>query len=128
MTSTGKLVTIVIAASACIVLVWALIRTARPLAGVRRLLDTQLGFTVGPRTDPGTLYYRDYPRRLSLNVPALILGPVWYLLAGLWAHASILIALVGLTGGLLAPVVWVYCGLKANEDLLEFRIARDSVY
>jgi len=128
MTATGKFVTIFIAASAGIVVVWYLIRSAAPFAGVRRLLDTQLGFSLSPQTDPNTLYYPDYPRRLSLNVPALILGPIWYLMAGLWAHGSIMAALVGLSGGILAPIVWLYCGLKANEDLLEFRIARDSVY
>jgi hypothetical protein len=73
-------------------------------------------------------YHRPYPGRLSLNWPALVLGPAWYLLAGLWTHASIQVTLVFLSGGLLAPFVWLYCGLKANEDLLEFRVARDSVY
>ncbi|MDR7543932.1 MAG: hypothetical protein QN120_06765, partial [Armatimonadota bacterium] len=60
--------------------------------------------------------------------PALILGPVYYVLVGLWVHAAIMAILVGVSGGLLAPFVWLYCGLKANEDVLEFRVASRSVY
>jgi hypothetical protein len=114
----------------------ALVRTfARPIwdrvsAVIIRVLDFQIGLPT-PKVlteDPHELYYRPYPRKLQFNVPALILGPVWYLLAGLWVHASILLSLLFLTGGALAPIVWLYCGLKANEDLLEFRIARHNVY
>jgi hypothetical protein len=128
MTSTGKIVTLFIAASAGIVVLWYLVRAAAPFAGIRRLLDMPIDASVLPGSDPGALYYREYPRRLSLNVPALILGPIWYLATGLWAHASIMVTLVFLSGGLLAPIVWLYCGLKANEDLLEFRVARESLY
>jgi len=35
---------------------------------------------------------------------------------------------VYLWGGLLIPLVWVYAGLKADEDMLEFRIAQHSLY
>ena len=128
MTSAGKIVTLFIAASAGIVVLWYLIRSTAMFAGVRRLLDTPVSTSLGPDAEPETPYYREYPRRLSLNVPALILGPIWYLAAGLWVHGTMLIAIAGLSGGLLAPIVWLYCGLKANEDLLEFRVARDSLY
>jgi hypothetical protein len=74
------------------------------------------------------LYHQPMPPRLSVNWLALILGPVWYFATGLWVHASILLTIAFLSGGLLAPVVWLYAGLKANEDLLEARLARRSVY
>jgi hypothetical protein len=68
------------------------------------------------------------PPRLSLNWLALILGPLWYFAVGLWVHGSIMLAIAFMSGGLLAPLVWLYAGLKANEDLLEARLARRSVY
>lgn len=97
---------------------------------INRILDIQVGVPM-PRQAaeaPRDLYYRPYPGRLQINWLALILGPIWYLLVGLWVHASILISLLFLSGGALFPIVWLYCGLKANEDLLEFRIARENVY
>jgi hypothetical protein len=129
-TSTGTLVIAFIAAGIGLIALVALVRSANvpPFPWVRKMLDAPVGLPLPSREEPGAVYYRDYPRRLSLNWLALVLGPIWYLLTGLWVHASILITLVFLTGGLLAPVVWLYCGLKANEDLLEFRVARDSVY
>jgi hypothetical protein len=101
---------------------------ARIGSWVRRVLDTPVGIEFPRRPDPADLYYRPYPRRLQLNVPALILGPIWYLLVGLWVHVTIMLSMIFLSGGLLAPIVWLYCGLKGSEDLLEFRIARDTVY
>ncbi len=95
---------------------------------IRRILDTPVGIELPRRPDPADLYYRPYPRRLQINWLALILGPVWYLLVGLWVHASIMLSIVFLSGGLLAPIVWLYCGLKADEDLHEFRIAQHNVY
>lgn len=71
-----------------------------------------------------TLYHRPMPPRLQVNVPALVLGPFWYFLAGLWVHGSILLTIVFLSGGILAPFAWLYAGFKANEDLLEKRIMR----
>jgi hypothetical protein len=107
-----------------------LIRTANrpPFTWLRKVLESPIGVTVPSREAPGDFYYRPYPRRLSLNWIALILGPVYYLLVGLWTHVAIMLVLIGLSGGLLAPLVWVYCGLKANEDFLEFRVASRSVY
>ena len=101
----------------------------KPVAAVvRRVLDIEVGMSPPAAKNLGELYYRPYPGRLEINWPALILGPIWYLLAGLWVHFSIMATLIFVTGGMLAPVVWLYCGLKANEDLLEFRIARYNVY
>ncbi len=68
------------------------------------------------------------PPRLSWNWAAALLGPFWYLWRGLWAHFCALAAVVLLSGGLLAPFVWLYCALKANEDLWELRKARWSAY
>ena len=101
---------------------------ARLTAPIRRVLEVPVGIPLPAQQNPSSLYYREYPRRLQINWLALILGPVWYLLVGLWVHASIMASIVFLSGGLLAPFVWLYCGLKADEDLLEFRIARHNVY
>jgi hypothetical protein len=46
----------------------------------------------------------------------------------LWGHFLTLVTIVFLTGGLLAPAVWLYCAVKANEDYFEFKIARWSFY
>jgi len=43
-------------------------------------------------------------------------------------HGLILLGLALVSGGLLIPLVWVYAGLKADEDVLEFRIAQHSLY
>lgn len=128
MKTSGILVLTVVATTLALVVLSHLIRTSarRPFPWLRRVLDTPVGLPT--REAPSDLYARPYPPRLSLNIPALILGPAWYLLAGLWIHASIQATLVFVSGGLLAPLVWLYCGLKANEDLLEFRVARRSVY
>lgn len=107
-----------------------LIRTVDrfPFSILRRVLETPVGVPLLARETPAELYYRPYPRRLSWNWVALILGPLYYVLVGLWTHAAILGLLVILSAGLLAPLVWLYCGLKANEDLLEFRVASKSVH
>ncbi len=97
------------------------------LRGVRRVLELEIGFS--RKEDPMvTLYHQPLPPRLSFNWWALALGPFWYLVRGLWVLASILFVLVFLSGGTLFPFVWLYAGLKANEDLLEARIAQKSFY
>lgn len=100
----------------------------RWLVGViRRVLDTPIG--VERADDPlNTLYHRALPPRLEWNWWALIFGPFWYLAKGLWVHAFMLLSIAFMSGGLLIPFVWLYSGLKANEDLLEFRVARRSFY
>lgn len=130
MTRTGWMVVGLVGVVVALAVVSHFIRHSgrRPFPWLRRILDIPVGMPAPPPQRLAELYYRPYPPRLSLNVPALILGPVWYLLAGLWVHVTILAMIVGLSGGLLAPLVWLYCGLKANEDLLEFRVARQSVY
>lgn len=98
------------------------------IAGVvGRFLNVPIGFE---RTEDllKTLYHEQMPPRLGFNWLALILGPFWYFLVGMWVQGSILLAIAFLSGGILIPFVWVYAGLKANEDLLEFRLARKSVY
>ncbi len=94
---------------------------------VRKLLETPVGITRSD--DPlATLYHQPLPPRLKWNWWALLFGPFWYVGQGLWIHAIILLAIIVLSGGLLLPFVWLYAALKANEDLLEFRIARRSFY
>jgi len=93
------------------------------VAALRRLLHWQRA------DDPlTTLYHRPMPPRLGVNWPALVLGPIWYLVTGLWVHGFILLSIAFLSGGLLAPFVWLYAGLKADEDLLEARLMRRSFY
>ncbi len=92
-----------------------------------RILDIPVGFE-RKRPLQETLYHRQMPPRLGVNWLALILGPFWYFLVGMWVHGSILLSIAFLSGGLLAPFVWIYAGLKANEDLLDYQIARRSVY
>lgn len=93
----------------------------------RWLLDLPIG--VERKEDPiPTLYHRPLPPRLGWNWWAFVLGPFWYLVRGLWVYASILFSLILLSGGVLIPFVWLYCGLKANEDLLDHQIAKRSYY
>ncbi len=82
----------------------------------------------GSSAPAATLYGRPFPAKLSWNWTAAILGPLWYIVNGLWVHAAILLGLLLVSGGLLLPLIWLYAALKANEDLREFRIAHNSVY
>jgi hypothetical protein len=75
-----------------------------------------------------TLYHRALPARLRINWLALVLGPLWYFLVGLWVHGVILLSIAFLSGGVLLPLVWLYAALKADEDLLDARVMRRSVY
>jgi len=108
------------------VALWIGYSRVRPAQRIRNALAREVPLPA--RADPADLYYRPSPPRLGWNWAALILGPFWYLVAGLWAHGAILLALAFTSGGLLIPLVWLYAALKADEDLLEFRIARRSVY
>lgn len=95
--------------------------------GIRQALARTVPLP-GPPEAPSELYLRPFPPRLSWNWAALILGPLWYFVYGLWVHGVILLALVFVSGGLFLPLAWLYAAVKANEDLQEFRIARKSVY
>lgn len=108
------------------VILWIAYSRARVAVAIRRALAREVPVPV--RGDPPDLYDRPFPPRLSWNWAALILGPIWYVVHGLWVHAIVLASLTFLSGGLLAPLVWLYAGLKGSEDLLEFRIAHRSVY
>ncbi|HKV45196.1 MAG TPA: DUF2628 domain-containing protein [bacterium] len=68
------------------------------------------------------------PPKLSWNWGAFFLGPIWYLLEGLWVHAVIMTTLLMLSGGILLPFVMLYSGLKANETLADKRLAQHSFY
>jgi len=50
---------------------------------------------------------------------AFILGPFWYLLKGLTKKGFFLLAVVVLSAGLAAPFIWIYCGVRAKNDLYE---------
>ncbi len=95
--------------------------------GIRNVLEFPVGLT--RRDDPlASLYHESLPPRLQWNWWAVVFGPFWYFAKGLWVHGVILVSIVFLSGGVLLPFVWLYAGLKANEDLLEFRVARRSYY
>lgn len=97
---------------------------SRAIGGV---LNRPVGWT--RKDDPvRTLYHRPMPARLRVNWAALVLGPIWYFLVGLWVHGAILLTIIFLSGGLLLPLVWLYAALKADEDLLDHRLMRRSVY
>lgn len=94
---------------------------------VRWFLNLEVGWK--RHDDPlTTLYHQPLPPRLQINWWALLLGPFWYLARGMWVLASILFTIVLLSGGILVPFVWLYAGLKANEDFLDARIAQRSYY
>ena len=95
--------------------------------GVGRLFNRPIGWE--RKEDPmRTLYHRPMPSRLRINWAALVLGPIWYFLVGMWVHGAILLAIIFLSGGLFLPLVWLYAALKADEDLLDHRLMRRSVY
>ncbi len=82
---------------------------------------------------PAVLVARDLegrvtPPKLGWNWWAFFLGPVWFLFEGLWVHTTILLLLIALSGGILLPFVMVYSAAKANETLVDFRLARHSFY
>jgi len=95
--------------------------------GVQWFLNLEVG--IERKDDPlATLYHQPLPPRLHVNWWALLLGPFWYLARGLWVLASLLFTIVLLSGGILIPFVWLYAGLKADEDLVDARIAQRSYY
>ena len=71
---------------------------------------------------------RATPGKLGWNWGAFFLGPIWYLLEGLWVYTFILAVLILLSGGILLPFVMLYSGLKANETLADKQLARHTVY
>ncbi len=98
----------------------------RLAANARKALSREV--VLPARSDPEDLYFRPFPSRLSWNLAAFLLGPFWYFIQGLWVHGSILLGLAFVSGGIFIPLVWLYAALKADEDLLEFRLAQKSVY
>jgi hypothetical protein len=74
------------------------------------------------------LIHHSTPAKLGWNWGAFFLGPVWYLISGLWVHAVILTILILLSGGILLPFVMLYGALKANETLDDAHLARHSLF
>ena len=65
------------------------------------------------------------------NWLAFILGPLWYLMNGLFFKGSFLIITLIIAISLfpfeyIIPIVLIYCGLKGNRDLYEKRLANKS--
>lgn len=57
---------------------------------------------------------------------ALLIGPFWYLLNGLWKKGLFLLAIVIISVGLAAPFILIYCAVKAKTDLYEKKIIDQS--
>ena len=57
----------------------------------------------------------------TFNLLAFLIGPIWYLLKGMWLKAVVLSAasffLILVTGGLAALTPWLYYGFFGNWDL-----------
>lgn len=54
------------------------------------------------------------PKKSGWNWWAFLFGPFWYFYKGMLGKGAILF-LLSLTG-ILAPFMWIYAGLKGNED------------
>ena len=57
----------------------------------------------------------------TFDLLAFLLGPLWYLLKGMWVKALLFtvvsLLLLGVTGGLSAFAAWLYYGFFGNWDL-----------
>ena len=117
---TAKIVLVIMLFGLLVVFIW-----------LTRTLPSYQPLKVGP--PPPIFVERDLsghitPPKLGWNWWAFFLGPIWYLAEGLWVHAIILTLLIGLSGGILWPFAAVYAAAKANETLVDFRLARHSFY
>lgn len=54
------------------------------------------------------------PKKSGWNWWAFLFGPFWYFYKGMLGKGALLF-LLSLTG-FLAPFMWIYAGLKGNED------------
>ncbi|MBC8383727.1 MAG: DUF2628 domain-containing protein [Candidatus Cloacimonetes bacterium] len=59
---------------------------------------------------------------------AFILGPFWYIAHGLILRGLFLILITIVTIGFGLPVIWVYCGIRANSDYFENQLKSHSKY
>jgi uncharacterized protein DUF2628 len=55
--------------------------------------------------------------KLTWNWAALLFGPEWYLVKGMFVKAILQVIVVVFTAGIGAPFVWIYAGLAGNFDL-----------
>jgi hypothetical protein len=117
---TAKIVLLIILFGLFVVFVWYA-RSRPAYAPVR------VGSTPPPFVEE-EVERRVTPPKLGWNWWAFFLCPIWYLAEGLWAHAIILTLLIGMSGGILWPFAAVYAGAKANETLVDFRLAQLSFY
>ena len=62
------------------------------------------------------------------NWAALFLGPFWYITHGLISKGLILILITIATIGFGLPVIWIYCGIRANSDYFENQLKNHSKY
>lgn len=117
---TGSIVLILIVLGVLVLFAW-----------IARTVPAYQPVKIGPSPAPfvaNDLERRVTPPKLGWNWWAFFLGPIWFLFEGFWVQAIILLLLIGLSGGILLPFVMVYSGAKANETLVDFRLARHSFY
>lgn len=67
-------------------------------------------------------------KQAGWNWPAFFLGPFWYMTHGLIAKGLILILITIATIGFGLPIIWLYCGIRANSDYFENQLKRHSKY
>ena len=60
------------------------------------------------------------------NWLSFILGPLWYLSNGLIGKGFFLLIISIITLGFGIPIIWLYCGLRANSDLYEKKMRDKS--
>jgi len=53
----------------------------------------------------------------SFNIYAFLFSAFWYLHHKMWGKALVLFAVSLLTGGIAAPLIWIYGGMAGNYDL-----------
>ncbi|MBW6515164.1 MAG: DUF2628 domain-containing protein [Candidatus Cloacimonetes bacterium] len=62
------------------------------------------------------------------NWLAFIFGPLWYLAHGLILKGIIMILITIATFGFGFPIIWIYCGIRANSDYFEKQLKTHSKY
>jgi len=67
-------------------------------------------------------------KQAGFNWSALFFGPFWYITHGLIAKGIFLILITIATIGFGLPVIWIYCGIRANSDYFENQLKRHSQF
>ena len=66
--------------------------------------------------------------KMKWSWPAFWLGPLWYLLHGLWSQASMIFLVMLLSGFVLVLPIAVYCGLRFADDEQEHKAKQEALH